>query len=265
MKRPQWLIEETSDYYHRQSKENLSSHRLADFRRCPLLYFKKLKGLIADKDSIAYSFGRAAHTLILEGWQTFESEYAVGGPINPKTGKPFGSSTKMFADWAATVGKPVITSDELVTLELMERAVLMHPQAPALIADGIAEGVCRIEYCGLPCQIRMDYYQSEYGLVDLKTCEDMDKFEFDARRYGYLHQVAFYRSVLKEASGIEADVHIIACEKREPYRCGVWKVSQNSLSMAQRENERAIEELKDCIETDFWPTRFEDVRYFDLY
>jgi hypothetical protein len=38
--------------------------------------------------------------------------------------------------------------------------------------------------------------------VDLKTCDDLTWFEADSRRYGYAHQLAFYRAVLKKALGI---------------------------------------------------------------
>ncbi|MFI4912923.1 MAG: PD-(D/E)XK nuclease-like domain-containing protein [Sedimentisphaeraceae bacterium JB056] len=265
MQKFHYLIEEPADYYHWQAKENLSSHQLIEFINCPLMYFKKLTGLIKDRDSQCYSFGRAAHTLILEGREVFEDEYAVGGPVNPKTGKPFGSNTKAFAAWADEIGKPVISSEELVTLEFMQNQVLTHPIAPALITGGFAEGVCRVDYCGLPSQIRMDYFNPEKGIADLKTCDSLDKFEFDARRYGYISQLAFYRAVLKEASGIQADVHIVAIEKREPFRCGVWKISEMALDEAQHENEQHIEELKNCIESDLWPTRFEDVRILDLF
>jgi RecB family exonuclease len=44
----------------------LSSHLLADFRRCPLLYYRKRLGLVPDEDRPAYLLGHAAHTLILE-------------------------------------------------------------------------------------------------------------------------------------------------------------------------------------------------------
>ena len=62
MQRPDWLIEESAEVYHAKSRENLSSHQLGDFRKCPYLYWKKYSGLIVDKDSPAYAFGRAAHT-----------------------------------------------------------------------------------------------------------------------------------------------------------------------------------------------------------
>ena len=58
-------------------------------RKCPALYHKKKLGLIEDEDRPAYLIGRALHTLALEGRERFEAEYAVGGPINPKTGEVY--------------------------------------------------------------------------------------------------------------------------------------------------------------------------------
>jgi hypothetical protein len=77
---------------------------LGDFRRCPQLYRKKKLGLIPDEDRPAYQLGRGLHTLTLEGRDRFEAEYAVGGPVNPKTGEFFGAATKAFAEWAAAQG-----------------------------------------------------------------------------------------------------------------------------------------------------------------
>jgi len=52
------LIHEPAEVYHAQAEDYLTSHRLADFRRCPLLYRKKQLGLIADEDGPAL---RIAH------------------------------------------------------------------------------------------------------------------------------------------------------------------------------------------------------------
>ena len=43
-----------------------------------------------------------------------------------------------------------------------------------------------------------------------------------------------------------------AVEKKEPYRCGVWQVAEDSLASAQRENEAAIGRLLRCEETGIW-------------
>ncbi len=52
-------------------------------------------------------------------------------------------------------------------------------------------------------------------------------------------------------------------EKREPFRCGVWRMGEDVLGIAQKENEEAIARLKACRERDHWPTGYEDIRVFD--
>jgi hypothetical protein len=201
--------------------------------------------------------------LILEGQDKFDTEFAVGGPINPKTGQPFGATTKAFAEWAQTIGKDILTDNQYEVVINMHLSVSQHEVAQTLLTDGIPEGVVRTEYCGVPCQIRMDWYDAFFGIVDLKTCDDLTWFESDARRYGYVYQLAFYRAVLAQVIGIKAPVHLIAVEKKEPYRTGVWKVSNESLGLAQTSNETAIAQLRDCLATNQWPTGYEQPRTFD--
>ena len=258
--KPAFITREPAEVYHARSQDFLTSHQLADFRKCPLLYRRKRLGLIPDADTSAYLVGRAAHTLILEGRAAFEARYAVGGPINPRTGQPFGSNTKAFRAWAESQGRPVLTDAQVELVERLEAAVRSHELAMELLADGLAEGVMRAEYCSEPCQIRMDWFGPQCGLVDLKTCDDLTWFEPDARRFGYVHQMAFYLAVLARAAGETFPVHIIAVEKKEPYRCGVWRVSSSALAIAQQENAEAIQRLKRCRELDHWPTGYERLR-----
>jgi hypothetical protein len=83
------------------------------------------------------------------------------------------------------------------------------------------------------------------------------------RAFGYLHQVGFYRALVAETSGHLLPVHIVAVEKREPFRCGVWQVAPAVLNAAQRECEEAMNDLKRCRETGNWFTRFESLRLVD--
>ena len=259
-----FLIHEPAKAYHAKAKDHLSSHQLADFRKCPRLYHRKRMGLIPDDDRPAFQLGRAAHTLILEGLQQFEADYAVGGPVNPKTGAPYGQNTKAWAEWAESAGKPVITDSQFEIITRMTEAVRMHPAAAELLVTGEPEGVVRANYCNLPCQIRMDWFDEQVGIVDLKTCDDLTWFEADARRYGYVHQMAFYRAVLAFRTNTFLPVHIIAVEKKEPYRCGVWRVSAEALAAAQRENQAAIARLQACLADEHWPTGYEEVRPLEL-
>ncbi len=258
------LIREPAHVYHAKAGEFLSSHLLAEFRRDPLLFHKKELGLIEDQDRPAYVIGRAAHVLILEGREAYEQAYAFGGPINPKTDQPFGSRTKAFQEWAEVQGKPVLNDDQAALIESLNTSVQAHTHASALLGDGVAEGVIRAEYCGVPCQARLDWLNPKSGIIDLKTCDNLDWLQMDARSYGYVYQLAFYRALAARLTGQRLPVYMIAVEKREPLRTGVWRMSEEALGLAQKENEEAIARLIACREKDEWLSGYEDIRTYDL-
>ncbi|MBP7748464.1 MAG: PD-(D/E)XK nuclease-like domain-containing protein [Phycisphaerae bacterium] len=260
-----FLIREPADVYHAKSADHVTSHTLNDFRRCPLLFRKKELGLVPERDTTAYLIGRAAHALILEGRERYQREFAVGGPINPKTGQPFGSNTKAFAEWAERQNRPVLSDAHAALVEQMAAAVKGHALAGELLAEGVAEGVVRCEYAQFQCQARIDWISPrlEHGMVDLKTTDDLDSFEFALRALGYVHQVAFYRALVALVSGHVLPVHIVAVEKREPFRVGVWRIASEVLDQAQAQNEEAMAELRRCRATGNWFTRYEGLRVID--
>lgn len=266
---PNQLIFEPAEIYHASVKDYLSSHRLGDFRRCPLLYQWKQTGLIQDEDRPAYFLGRAAHTLILEGREKFLAEYTVGdGPVNKTTGKPYKSDSQAYQNWAQTQGKAVVSEKQSQQIEQMAAGVMSQGMARQLLVLGVAEAVLRTRWHDVECQIRVDWFTHMAGgaIVDLKTTDNMDYFEADARKYRYPHQLAFYRSITAMAAGIdprELPVHLIAVEKQPPFRCGVWRMAQDVLAIAQKENEEAVNRLRDCRQRDVWPTGYEELRTFD--
>ena len=258
------LIDEPADVYHAKKGKYLSSHQLMDFRKCPLLYHQKLSTRV-EEETPALLVGRAAHVRILEGRTKFEEQFAVGGPINPKTGRPFGCDTQAYRAWASEIGKPAIAQEQLDLIEQMATGVARTSTAVDLLLNGKAEGVVRADYCGTPCQARLDWVHPFRGVVDLKTCDDLTWFEADARRFGYVHQLAFYRSMLAAALGLDAlhiPVHLVAVEKKAPFRCGVWKLGEELLGIAMRDNEQAIERLNRCQATGIFPTGYEAIREF---
>jgi len=260
-----FLIREPDEVYHARSRDYLGSHDLIEFMKNPLLFHKKRVGLVTERESSAFNLGRAAHVLILEGRDRFETEYAVGGPVNSSTGQPYGANTKAYARWAEKQDKAVLTDSDAALVQEMNVAVGRHEAANELLAEGIPEGVGRCEYQGLPCQARLDWLNPEWGLIDLKTCHNLDVFEMDAQAYRYAHQMAFYTALLLEASGRRFDVHIVAVEKQEPFRCGVWHVGPDILKHARQQNEEAMRRLRECQEQDVWPTGYEGVREFRPY
>ena len=240
------LQAETLDDYHAKVKQYLSSNQLLDFMKCPWLYRKAHMGLIERKDSPAYLIGRAAHCRILEGRDIYKAAFGL---------------THDHAD------QSILSHEQADLVENMASGVAMNEKAVDLLLYGRAEGVLRQTYCNMPCQVRIDWTHPHKGIVDLKTCDDLTYFEADAKRYRYIYQLAFCRAILAIAIKQNTEsipVHIVAVEKKEPFRCGVWRVSEPLLTIAQRENEAAIRRLIACQTIDHWPTGYEELRYLTV-
>lgn len=260
-----WIPE--SDYHAASRRgDYISSHLLADFRRSPLLYKREIDGLVPNAKSEAFAFGTAAHKLILEGADAFNAAYLVAeGPVNPKTGEAFGPNTKAYREWAtAQAPRIVLSPRDMSKLANMNLAVQNHADAQRLLSGGFPEGTVRTRMEGLPCQIRIDWFNPAEGIVDLKSCEDLDRFEADARRFGYGDQMAFYRAALATATGAtkpeDIPVHIVAVEKAEPFRCGVWRLDSLWLDDCAVRNRLALVRLSECRSTGVWPTGYESLR-----
>ena len=276
------LIEEPFPIYLEKCDQYLSSHQLMDFARCPKLYHLKRTGALTvdpNKNSADMILGRAAHTLILEGRTVFDQSYAVGGPINDKTGKEFGRETQTYAKWLADQkaekgsALEAITTDQWYVISNMAQSVKAHVEASRLLKYGVAERVVRTSLLDVPVQIRIDWLSVNdlfVHIVDLKTCNDLDAFVYDARKYLYGIQFAFYRTVFEEACRVEygqrsrTRFFAIATEKKEPFRVGVFEVADDTLDRYEKKNAELINAFRECRNTNEWPTLYEDVRLLEI-
>lgn len=255
---------EDDGVYHGKaySGEYVSSTLLSSFRKSPYLYWATIKGFIERTDTPAFRFGRLAHKMILEPERAFMDAYAVGGPVNPKTGKPFGQETKAWADYEAEIGKPIVSEDDYDKVRAMRYSVMTHPEAAPFLTGHMYETIFRAETCGVNCQIKVDAINgrgNDIYLVDLKTCDDLNFFEQDAARFQYVHQAALYHMVFQLVTGVDARVYIVAVEKRMPFRTGVFS-AKGSIVGAQCDVSRELVELNRCRKHDEWPTGFEMIR-----
>jgi len=285
MTEPLLLIEPDADY-RTAASEYLSSHALIEFIRSALIYHLKDTGVIPRVDKPVFAFGRGAHAFILEGEGAYEETYTVGdGPVNEKTGKPYGIDSKKHLAWREQQSTEIISTADDAKIRAMAASVSAHPVAAGLLADGQAEGVARQEFGGVPCQIRCDWFSGKTGLDDLKTCASLDMFATEMRKFGsacrraqgplpvwrlvdtmagsYCVQMAFYYAVLHREFGEKPDVHLTAVEKVFPYRVGVWNLPTEMLEDLARFCEEHIARWAACKAKATWPSGFAAVRQLE--
>lgn len=264
---PEWTYSVSEQEYHAATARGgvMSSGMLKEFRACPAQYRLLVCGGVSRRESDAMRFGRAVHKLLLEGEAAFAATFLVGGPLNERTGRSFSPGTKAFEQWLGENGlerNSVLTPAEAETARTMRKALRAHPEAARLFDQGWPERSARASCDGVECQIRLDWLRGDGVAVDLKTTDDMERFESDARRYGYLHQFAFYRDVAREAGGGELSMTAVVLEKKPPFRIGVWRFGPEALAPYSAQNKAALIRFRQCRENDRWPTGYEKVRNF---
>lgn len=238
---------------------------LKEFRNSPARYFARITGKIPGKECHAFRIGRAVHKLILEGECAYKASFAIGGPFNLRTGRSFGPDTKAFQNWVCENRldpRRVITFSEAYDIACMRESVRRHKGAVELLGNGWPERSVEVEYSGLPCQARLDWLTPDNAIVDVKTTRCMDDFEAEARRYGYLHQFAFYREIAAAAGAENVRMAAVVVEKKAPFRVCVWQFPESVLAPYIAANRETLARLLHCRETGSWPSGFEQGRTF---
>lgn len=258
-------IDITDETYHSDAACGrwIGSHQLQDYDHCPAWYQLGIDGLVPPKESPALIKGRVVHTLILEGDAKLREEYEISdGPINPKTGAAYGPTTKAYAEWQATLTRPTITSSLYNEASELQGAVLCHDEAAQLInAPGVVEKVLRFRFWDLNCQIKPDKMNPDEGwFLDLKTCENLDRFAYDVRDFGYIKQFAMYEYGLRNLYEKDFACYIVAVEKSAMHRVAVYKVTDHDLDFGFDWFSKTCHNMMDSFDRDNFPWGTEGIQ-----
>jgi len=265
-------VDLTDEQYFAEYNQFMSAHNLQTFRHSPMAFKRKQSGEVVRQSSAAYAFGTAAHHLVLEGPDVFHANYSVGGgPVNPKTDKPYGASTNRYKEWLAELakaGKEPISESDYYKIGCMNNHIHNHPTAAPLFETGKPEVAIRGHLYDVKSQSKIDWLdEKNKRIVDLKTCAELGskhtshfpcKFAKDAQYFGYFQQLAFYRSMVAALTGENYEVFIVAVEKTEPFEVGVFRLSKSTLDGAEEQNRNTLTEYKACLEAGDWPSRFNE-------
>lgn len=191
------------------------------------LFKDDLDGLIPRTPTASMAFGTMAHLAVLEP-DRFHDQTTTTGPVNPATGKAYGADTKKFAEWQAeNPGLIVVDPSLYVMLERMPKEI-----RDALQTLGQSEVSAFAEDNGVLIKCRPDRL-IEDAIYDLKTINDIDAIDAHIRSYRYWFSAAWYRRVMKIATGIDHSFTLIFAESKPPYR---WRIVDLSPELIEEGN-----------------------------
>ena len=222
------------------------------------------------KDTAALSFGRPAHSYLLEGPEKFFQNYIVmpaNAPKRPSVTQinaknPSAETEKNILWWdefeKANEGKVLVAGDDFLKLVEMKKALNAHPFASKLLADGVAEQtvIWKDPETGIMCKCRPDHEPGKRILADLKSCANAGEFDFrrDVVKYGYDMQAGMYLDGTTIATGEEYDGFVfVAIEKEEPFRVETYLLDAEFIVRGQYEYRRLLNIELECRRTGFYP------------
>ncbi len=255
-----FLVHESEEVYRNKSKDYLDGEQLGDFREDAFLFHKRQRGLVPAHTYRSAKLDRAICVRILKGRDHYLRQYSFAGPVDPRNGKPFSEYSSEYRQWAAEQTRPIISIEHAELIEHVVFGYRAHDIASSLLSEGVAYGIVRSRYRGVPCQARIDWLNPKRGIVAVVICDRFTCLESHLRCNGPVHELAFHRALLAQHIGHDVPVHIIAVEKELPHRCSVWKVSERLLRRARKDNEKALASLQECRRFNRWPTGYEGIR-----
>jgi exodeoxyribonuclease VIII len=207
--------------------------------------------------------GTLIHTAVIQP-ELLETDYTV---IPDDLDRRTKAGKERWAEIEESGKKPV-KQEDMENAKLVAGAVHAHPLAGSLfepddesaseisifwehgvILDGVAQTIqCR----GRPDRIKK--MGNRWILVDLKTTDDVTRFEHSIAAYQYHLQIAHYLRGLSTTDKFAPVDHalFVAVEKAPPYGVGIFELSQSYLQKGYEECERLYRIFAQCVRDDKW-------------
>jgi exodeoxyribonuclease VIII len=218
----------------------------------------------------AMRMGTLVHTAILEPHMMAEEWIVVpeDAPNRPSTRqrfakKPSPETVAACAWWddfdQRTLGKEIVTEEELEKLDAIRKAVWAHPaagKALGMLREVEASIFWTDPVTGVECRCRPDGILSNGLIVDVKTTKDArpDEFVKSVANYRYHVQAAYYSDGYKAVIGdAPKGFAFIAVETEPPHLVAVYVASEAMILRGRADYEADLATYKRCDESGEWP------------
>lgn len=243
--------------YH-NTKALISKSALDIFARSPLHYLHSLDAppRVPTDDMKA---GSAFHVLTLEP-DLYNRKVAVMPESIAAMNMQSSTNRKVRDAWIADEarGRIVLKPSQHEATAAMARAVRSHPAAKKLLRRGESEvtAIWTDPETELRCKSRADWLSDVDGVyVDLKSTvsADKDTFRRTVGAHRYHVQDALYTRAFEENGITVRDFVFIAVEREPPYAVACYQLGVSSKMKGEELYMQELRDLRDCIESNFWP------------
>jgi PDDEXK-like domain of unknown function (DUF3799) len=256
--KPHWKEGLPNEEYH-ADKNSVSSSGLRKILKSPRS-FKTYLDSPPDDPTDAQAFGTLVHQVVLEGPE-FLKRYVVApdftalyGHYNSKLHKE--GKARWYEEHRDHI---IVTQQEFDDVRGMLDSVIGHPDALALLKDGVTEvsGYYADPETGILCRIRPDFYSPQLrALVDLKTTQSCEEHDFSKSiwNFGYHVQMSMYSEGIQiiDEQKVEHEAFVVV-EKKKPYEVAVYVADQALMEKGAQDYHRALRILRNCLGTGVWP------------
>ena len=153
----------------------------------------------------------------------------------------------------------IATQSEMETAQKVRDAVMAHPLAGPIYADGRAEVtmLVRDPVSGVLCKIRIDWLATGHEvLTDLKSAAEVwpDAVSRSASRFGYHWQAAYYRRIYALVTGKPRPPWLnIYAETQAPWSVLVQQMPDEPMARMEPAIDHALRIWALCEEHGIWP------------
>jgi hypothetical protein len=209
------------------------------------------------EDTPALLFGRALHTLVLEGDTVYNNTYATSPAVDRRTKAGKEEYAAFLADSA---GKTPISQTDCIALHEMASSVLSHHHARDLLSFQSSNELTIVwihAQTQTLCKSRIDSLidgPPPPVALDIKTTRDASQHSFARAIYTYNYhlQSAFYLAALA-AHEIYPTWNFLAIEKTPPYPVAIYELDSDSQALGKTECDRLLAELSAARHDHIWP------------
>lgn len=257
------LFEEPIETYHASGAIGSTALRL--FMESPRKFEHYLEN--GTNKSTAYDIGSALHCLVLEP-DNFDDRFISEPPVNKrtKTGRE-----ELEAFKSKHEGKIFLSPDEITLVIAMAESIGTNYRCCDLLSETDRELSARVGLSNdLIVQCRPDAIKDRH-IIDLKTCQSVNRFRYDISSHGYHLQAAFYYFILSslypERWGC-SDFYFLAVEKSPPFDIGIFGLDNPVMVKLVEENIKpALYKLKNYLDNESKDTRetLQEVEWLNIF